>query len=146
MSLDTTTIQQVRSHGAAIDRRAFEFSDLLLDGFFAACPHLRVRFAGERSRQRRAVATRWAWFVRNLGDLEGVSPELESLGAYLISRGFSHGDFRSARTCLLEATREVSQRCEVAWGPMQESGWAAAIDAGLGMMSPVQARMLAAAA
>jgi len=146
MSIDTPTVQHVRSHAAAIDRRAFEIADHFLDAFFQASPALRPRFTGAHERQRRAFAHRWAWFVRHLGHLDQVSPELDALGSFLRSRGMNYNDFRTARACLLEATRDAAIACGTSWTTPDETDWATAIDECLRVMSPAKSMVYAQAA
>lgn len=133
--MDTPTIQRVRSHGAGLNTRAFELADRFLDAFFAVCPHLRrsdSRFRGTPDRQRRGVAHQWAWFVRHMGELDHVTPELEALASYLRARGVNESDFRLARGAMLEALRDVSGS---GWNAQLESDWAAAFDACLNRMT-----------
>lgn len=125
MFLDQTTIQQVRSHGAAIDRCAFQLVDRFCERFFAACPHLRRTFTPS---QRRAMGQQWAWFIRHLGEQDRVVARFRRIVETLSATGMSHQDFLTARACLLEATREMSDTCNVAWGPAQESAWAGVLD------------------
>lgn len=139
MFLDHSSVQQVRTHGAAIDRCAYQLVDGFCDRFFGACPHLRRSFATD-TRQRREMAHRWAWFIRHLGETDLVKTELGGFGKMLTSRGFSHQTFLTARACLLEATRGAAHTCNAPWGPAQESAWASAIDACLEVMNP-SARM-----
>lgn len=127
--LDTQTMQRVRSHGARIDRFAFQIADRFLDAFFARCPHLRLpagRFGSSPDVQRRRVAHRWAWFVRRLGELDRQSPELEALAAWLAARGVRSSDFAAARAALLEALRD---QCGSDWTDRHEADWGAAFDA-----------------
>ena len=138
-AMDRTTIQRVRSHGASIDRHAFEIADRFLDGLMAHCPHLCSpldRFRGTPEQQRRCIAQRWAWLVRHLGELGHITPELEALHRYLCSRGLSAGDFRMARASLLEAMREVEP---AGWTAAVEADWATAFDECLRLMSPAEA-------
>lgn len=126
--MDTPTIQRVRSHGAKIDRYAFEFADRFMDAFFARCAHLRgpgSRFRGTPESQRRAVAQRWAWFVRNLGEIGRISPELEAFANLLRARGVSAADMLHARAALLESLRDVSGE---SWNAQIEADWAGAFD------------------
>lgn len=127
--LSTEVIQRVRSHGAQIDRFAFQIADRFVDAFFASSPHLRTpvsRFPGNAEFQRRRVAHRWAWFVRHLGELPRVTPEIEALDRYLSSRGFTHADFAAAKAALIEALRDQSGS---GWNSQLESDWCAAFDA-----------------
>lgn len=133
--MDTSTIQRVRSHGAALNSRAFEFADRFLDAFFAACPHLRrsdSRFRGTPDRQRRAVAHQWAWFVRHLGELDHVHPELDALASYLRARAVSDEDFRRAKGAVIEALRDL---CGPDWNARLEADWSCAFDDCLGRMT-----------
>lgn len=135
--MDTQMMQRVRSHGAAIDRYAFEFADRFLDSFFAHCPNLRSsehRFRGSHESQRRMVAQRWAWLVRHLGELDRVSPELEAMGTFFAARGLGEQEFRMARIAMLEALRDVSG---MGWNGQCESDWAAAFDACVQRLRPV---------
>jgi hemoglobin-like flavoprotein len=140
--MDTPTMQRVRSHGASLNARAFELADRFLDAYFAACPHLRApenRFRGTPDRQRRGVAHQWAWFVRHLGELDHVSPELDALASYLKSRGVSTHDFRTARGALIEALRDLSGP---QWTGQLENDWNAAFEACLHHMCPSQPHAL----
>lgn len=133
--MDMQTMQRVRTHGAALNRHAFELADQFLDGVFAGCPGLRDRFHGDHQSQRRAVAHRWAWIVKNLGHLEQLSPDLEAMGQFLASRGVSPSDVAMARTAFLEATREVAG---TNWDAQTEADWAETFDACVhGMHLPV---------
>lgn len=135
--MNTQTIQRVRSHGAAIDRYAFEFADRFLDSFFAHCPELRSpqsRFRGSHESQRRLVAHQWAWFVRHLGELDRVTPELEALGTFFTARGLGEQEFRMARLATLEALRDVSG---AGWTPQCEADWAEAFDACVQRLRPM---------
>ena len=134
--MNTHTIQRVRSHGAAIDRFAFEFADRFLDALFAHCSHLRSpqsRFRGSHESQRRLVAHRWAWLVRHLGELDRVTPELEALGTFFAARGLGEQEFRMARLAALEALRDVSG---TTWTATCEADWAEAIDACVQRLRP----------
>lgn len=124
--MDMQTMQRVRSHGAALNRHAFDLADQFLDGVFAGCPALRDRFHGDHQSQRRAVAHRWAWVVKNLGHLEQLSPEFEAMGQFLTSRGVSPADVALARTAFLEAVREVAG---ADWDAQNEADWAETFDA-----------------
>ncbi|MFN7021643.1 MAG: hypothetical protein ACK4WH_09985, partial [Phycisphaerales bacterium] len=98
MFLDQTTIQQVRSHGAAIDRCAFQLVDRFCERFFASCPHLRRTFPGKLTpAQRRAMAQQWAWFVRHLGEHDRVAARFRSIVETLSAGGVSHQDLLTAR-------------------------------------------------
>lgn len=135
--MNTQTIQRVRSHGAAIDRFAFEFADRFLDALFAHCPHLRSpqsRFRGSHESQRRVVAHRWAWLVRHLGELDRVTPELEAMGTFFAARGVGEQEFRMARLAALEALRDVSG---ATWTGECEADWAEAFDACAQRMRPM---------
>lgn len=146
MSLDHATVQTLRSHGAAIDRAAYQLADRFLDAFFAACPHLRGRFTAPHNRQRRQFAQSWAWFIRNLSRSDQVSAAASALGAWLGSRGLNFDDFRTVRSCLLEATRETCAECSVPYMPQHEAAWAAAFDQWLNIVSPAMPAMYAQAA
>jgi len=140
--MDTPTMQRVRSHGAGLNARAFELADRFLDAFFAACPHLRVpnnRFRGTPDRQRRGVAHQWAWFVRHIGELDHVTPELEALACYLHARGVSDADFRLARGALLDALRDL---CGSNWTSQLEADWTAAFEACLHRMTRTDSHTL----
>jgi hemoglobin-like flavoprotein len=135
-------MQRVRSHGASLNSRAFEVADRFLDAFFAACPHLRTpenRFRGAPDRQRRGVAHQWAWFVRHLGELDHVTPELDALASYLRARGLHEHDFRAARGALIEALRDLSG---LGWSTQLEADWNGAFDACLHRMCPTQSHTL----
>lgn len=135
-------MQRVRSHGASLNARAFELADRFLDAFFAACPHLRApdsRFRGTPDRQRRGVAHQWAWFVRHLGELDHVTPELDALASYLRARGLTSHDFRAARGALLEALRDLSGPV---WTAQHEADWSQAFDACYNRMCPGQAHIM----
>lgn len=136
--MDTPTVQRVRSHGASIDRHAFEIADRFLDGFFARCSALGPRplsrrFRGTPEAQRRVVAQRWAWFVRNLGQLERATPELEALATFLSARGVTGEDVSHGRAAMLEALRDTSGP---SWNTQIETDWNAAIDAAVKLMFP----------
>lgn len=122
MSISPRTVQVVRSHAAAVDRRAHDFARSFL-------AHLGSSGAPVSSdiRTVRRVARGWAWCVRHLGDTETVRTQVESWRQVC---GLVEGDStRVARTAILAALHDVSRALNIPWDDEVIAAWTDALDA-----------------
>lgn len=122
MSISPRTVQVVRSHAAAVDRRAHDFAR----SFLARLESSGVPVSSDIRTVRRA-ARGWAWCVRHLSSIESVSIQVKSWRQLC---GLAEGDStRVARTAILAALHDVSRELNIPWDDEVIAAWSDALDA-----------------